>query len=202
MFDKQFNKIYWILGDENAKPQNLNVPVEYIVGVPKEFKNEEGLPCLYVFDDSMFESQNRQVANLFTKGCHHQNISIIFISQNLFHKGPYARDMSLNCNYFCILKNPRDSSQFKYFARQILPDAPLDLYEVYKRVTEKPYSYLFIDLNQNTHSLFRFLTDIFSESHLEFYCPTIPDEINEVKVNDEDCGEGKAYSAYFKEFEL
>lgn len=202
MFDTAFEKVYWILGDPNAAPKNLNIPVEYIIGMPDEFTNETGRPCLYILDDSMFESQTKSVANLFTRSCHHQNISVIFITQNLFQQGKYARDMSLNSNYFCVMRNPRDPSQFKYFARQVFPEAPSELFDVYKRVTEKPFSYLFIDLNQTTHPLFRFLTNIFSESHLECYCSHIPEEINNESVKHEICGEGGAYTTYFKEREL
>lgn len=201
MFESDYNKIFWVLGDVNAKPKNLEVDVEYIIGLPTEFQNESGQPCLYILDDSMFESQNKNVANLFTKGCHHQNISVIFITQNLFHRGTYARDMSLNSNYFCIMRNPRDRSQFLYFARQVYPENPQDLYEVYKKATEKPFSYLFIDLNQTTHFLFKFLGDIFSP-YIECYCSTIPSEINGELVHHEVCGEGSAYSSCFKKCEL
>lgn len=204
IFDTKFFKIIWILGSENAKPKDLHVPVEYIIGLPSNFKNASGQPCLIILDDLMFEAQqNTNVANLFTKGSHHENLSIIFITQNLFQKGKYTRDISLNCNYFCLLKNPRDLSQFKHFARQILPDSSAELYNVYKRLTEKPFGYLFIDLNQTTNSLLRFLTDIFTENYLECYCTSnLPDSINDVPVNHEDCAEGKAYTTYFTEVEL
>lgn len=106
----------------------------------------------------MFESQkSKSVANLFTRGCHHQNISVIFITQNLFHQGKYSRDISLNFTHLCIMNNPRDRTQFQYSARQLFPENAKELSRVYKDITaEKPYSYLFIDLNQKTHNLFRF----------------------------------------------
>lgn len=64
MIDTKFTKIYWILGDPKAIPQNLTCPVEFIIGIPKEFVNKSNEPCLYVFDDSMFETQkNKGTAN-------------------------------------------------------------------------------------------------------------------------------------------
>lgn len=32
LFDKDFSKIYWILGDPKAIPKGLKVSVEYIIG--------------------------------------------------------------------------------------------------------------------------------------------------------------------------
>ena len=42
---------------------------------------------LIVIDDQMIEvgSDNR-IVNLFTKGSHHRNLSVIYIVQNVFHR--------------------------------------------------------------------------------------------------------------------
>lgn len=198
IFDVEFDKIYWILGDPNAKPKNLITPVEYLLEVPSEFNNESGLPQCYVLDDSMFETQNKSVANLFTRGSHHQNISVIFITQNIFHRGRYSRDISLNFTHLCIMNNPRDRSQFQYLARQLYVECPKELERVYKEV-QRPYGYLFIDLTQDTHDLFRFRTDIFNPNYLTVFCPSqLPNEINDEPIRHEVCGEGSAFTASFK----
>ena len=57
----------------------------------------EGVPCnlesminpskrnLVVIDDLMRElSNDPRITSLFTKGCHHRNLSVIFILQNIF----------------------------------------------------------------------------------------------------------------------
>jgi len=78
----------------------------------------EGLPCpedysidpfslkLVIIDDLMRESSRRRSI----KGSHHKNLSVILISQNLFHqeRGRVQRDISLNANYITVFKNPRD----------------------------------------------------------------------------------------------
>ena len=57
-----------------------------------------------VIDDYFVEAANHnQVLALFSRG-RHLNISIILLSQNLFHRGKYARDMSLNMDYIVIFK--------------------------------------------------------------------------------------------------
>jgi len=71
---------------------------------------------LVVIDDLMQELSNDQrITSLFTKGCHHRNLSVIFISQNIFHRGKELRNMSLNCHYLVLFfKSPRDSSQVNH----------------------------------------------------------------------------------------
>jgi len=42
-------------------------------------------PVLLVVDDLMKET-NETIANRFTKGSHHRNVSVLFLVQNLFQK--------------------------------------------------------------------------------------------------------------------
>ena len=42
-------------------------------------------PILLIVDDLMQET-NETIANLFTKGSHHRNVSVLFLVQNLFPK--------------------------------------------------------------------------------------------------------------------
>ena len=62
---------------------------------------------------------NEEIMNLFTVGTHHINTSVFFLTQNIFSKGKYSRDISLNTNYMILFKNPRDQQQFQILARQI-----------------------------------------------------------------------------------
>ena len=61
-------------------------------------------------------SKNLKVTQLFTRG-NHDNLSVIYLTQNLFHKNQCA--LSLNSDYMGIFKSPRDNSQFATIARQI-----------------------------------------------------------------------------------
>ena len=70
----------------------------------------------------MHELSNHQIiSSLFTKGCHHFNLSVIFILQNIFQRGKELREMSLNCHYLVLFKSPRDSSQVNHLAKQMFP---------------------------------------------------------------------------------
>lgn len=202
MVDNKFHKIYWVLGDENAVPKNLNVPVEFIVGVPEVFENPDiERPILYILDDSMFEIDNKSVANLITRGSHHQNISVIFITQNIYHQGKYSRTMNLNFSHLLVFKNVRDTQQFGCLARQIDSSKSKDLVRVYKEITKEPHTYLLIDLTQSTHDLLRFRTDIFNPYYATVFC-TLPSLINDDSVKNEVFGGGSAYSACFKEYQV
>lgn len=204
MFELKFDKIFWVLGDLNAKPKNLTTKVEFLSEIPSEFTNDTGMNHLWILDDNMFELENNKaIALLFTRTCHHQNISVIFITQNIFHKGRYSRDISLNFSHLCLMNNPRDRSQISYLARQLC-DNPTALHRVYKRIVqEKPYSYLFVDLHQNTHEILRFRTDILNPNYLTVFCPNdLPSEINDETVQHEKCGEGSAYSICLKKCQM
>ena len=60
------------------------------------------------------------ISSYFTRGSHHKNVSVILVTQNLFHPNKHFRTASLNAQYMIIFKNPRDSLQIKYLGRSIL----------------------------------------------------------------------------------
>lgn len=116
---------------------------------------------LVIIDDLMEEGvQNRLVVDLFTKGSHHKNLSVIFICQNLFNKGKHSRTISLNSQYLILFKNPRDQSQIRHLACQMYPSDPKFLIQAYNDATRQPHGYLFIDNNQATENELRILTDV------------------------------------------
>ena len=119
--------------------------VTFHKGLPNlnDFDGRE--PTLLVIDDLMNEADG-SVANLFTKGSHHRNISVVFLVQNLFHRNKHIRTISLNAHYMVLFKNPRDASQFASLARQMYPNKSAFAVEAYKDATREPYSYLFVDL--------------------------------------------------------
>jgi len=93
---------------------------------------------------------SKDVCDLFTKGSHHRNISVILISQNLFHQGRFCRDISLNAKYSVALRNVRDKSQFQYLAKQEHRDDSDSLYKAYLEATERAHGSLILDFAQDT----------------------------------------------------
>src|SRR5207302_7531398 len=112
---------------------------------------------------------NDEIRNLFTRGSHHRNLSIFFLTQNLYHKGSYTREMNINANYLIIFKNPRDQRQISYLSSQMYPNDPKFLQEAYRLATEKAHSYLMLDLRQSTPEALRVRTDILNEQSPTFF---------------------------------
>ena len=116
--------------------------------------------------DDLMQETNVTVANMFTKGSHHRNISVVCLAQNLFPKNKIPRTMSLNAHYMVLFKNPRDVSQFANLARQIYPTSSQFAIEAYKDATREPYSYLLVDLRLEQDEDFRLRANIFpGETH-------------------------------------
>lgn len=191
--------ILWLNGEVNALPKNLNTladNVEILNEIPETFDN---IPAntLVIVDDLMASAYTRSICDLFTKGSHHRNISVILITQNVFHQGKFCRDISLNCKYLVLFKNPRDKSQIFPLARQIYPENPSALVRVYKEATSNSYGYLFMDLTQTTNDFLRFQTDVFNKHYNTYFCPI--NLLNECEKNE--TIEGKqTYATCFKKF--
>lgn len=172
--DIPVKKVFWCFAEENAKPNlpsDLGLDITFHVGIPENFPNELNEPMLIILDDLMGETGSSvRVSELFTRGSHHRNLSIILLTQNIFHKGPHTRDISLNAKYIVLFKNPRDPAQFNFLARQIYPENSSELMRIYKQATLAPHSYLLIDLTQTVNDLLRFRTDIFNSDGCVCYC--------------------------------
>lgn len=166
-----FARINWHYGSGGGTSGDNSSQINYIEGLPNldDFDGKE--PVLVIIDDMMREADNT-VVDLFTKGCHHRNISVFFITQNLFHQGRGQRDISLNAHYLICFKNPRDKVQIKCLARQIHPENPKFIEEAYNDATNKPHGYLLIDLKQATPDDMRIQNGIFPDDSYHFvYVP-------------------------------
>jgi len=86
--------------------------VRFHEGVPAHFNKSEEKPCLVLLDDLLNNSYSKYVCDLFRKGIHHRNISVILITQNMFHQCKYHRDNAVNAKYIVVLKNVRDREKF------------------------------------------------------------------------------------------
>lgn len=169
---KTFKHIHWYNNDSRALSnnlKNLNM-IEIHTEIPNTFETIED-NSLIILDDMMLEAYNKAVCGLFVRKSHHHNISVILISQNVFHQSKLSRDISLNSKYLVFFKNPRDKSQMLPLARQIYPENPMELYRVYKEVTSIPHGYLLFDLTQSANDIIRFRTDIFNDQFSTCYSP-------------------------------
>ena len=161
------NKITWAYGQwqQSYSEPIPGCEVDYIEGLPDEEAIATSPPDLLIIDDLMNElGDNQRLANMFTKGSHHLHMSIIFIVQNIFHQAKQMRNISLNCHYIVLMKNPRDKSQIYSLARQLYPNKIKFFIEAYEDATKEPYSYLRVDLTPSTPECFRLQTKLFPEN--------------------------------------
>jgi hypothetical protein len=175
--DIVFKNIVWCHSEDNA-PHHLK-DVSFVKGVP-DFENPENVPTLIVLDDLMDSAYSKKVSELFTKGSHHRNISLVLITQNLFHQGPSSRDISLNSKYIVVFKNPRDKTQIVHLARQVYPENIASFHKTYLEVCKDPHTYLFLDLTQSINDLLRFRTKIFPGEIAEVFAPVQANDSIEV----------------------
>ncbi len=66
--------------------------IEFNERIPEDIDEPDYLDVsqrnLMVLDDLMAQSsKDKRIADLFMRGSHHRNLSIIYIVQNIFHQG-------------------------------------------------------------------------------------------------------------------
>ena len=164
VFKCSINRVIWCYGIYQAKLNTILQSKGYILHQNIIDVNDIEPYDIVVLDDLIHESRNSQdVTAMFTRAAHHKPCFIVFIMQNLFPPGREARTRSLNTHYYVILKNPRDKSQIEFLARQILPRQPKTLVEIFEKATDKPHSYLFLDLTQECPEEYRFRSNLFEK---------------------------------------
>ena len=121
---------------------------------------------LIVIDDNMEQVVNSPLmSKLFTKYSHHNKLTIIFITQNLFPKSKFSRNIYLNSSYIVLTKNPVELLQIQSLSNRLnRRGQKTKLIDAYLDATEEPYSYLIIDLNQETPKFLRLRTKIFNHN--------------------------------------
>ena len=111
-------------------------------------------------DDLMTSTYDR-VVDIFTKISHHWNLSIVYLTPNLFYKNKQTRTLSLNSHYIVLFKNARDATQVANLSASDVPRYIAFMIEALKNATSAPYGYLLIDPKQETDDKLRLRTGIF-----------------------------------------
>ena len=97
---------------------------------------------LLVLDDFMAEgTQDKELLDLFTKHSYHQNITVMFLCQDMFPPGKYAKCISRNAHYVVAFKNPRDQLGMRNLLLQAFPSHWQDVMNVFTKVTKRPYGF-------------------------------------------------------------
>ena len=160
-------KVLWCYGQQESllNKNSKNFKIDYFQGIPSEDDIKSILPNIIVLDDLMNElKSDLNVKNLFTKLSHHLNISVIFITQNIFSQDKSMRTISLNSHYICVMKSVRLTQQIGILANQIWPGKGKKIIDIYIKATENNFSYLLFDLHpQQIEDKFRIRNRIFRQ---------------------------------------
>lgn len=135
---------------------------EDIVEIVKE--KGKGESILIIFDDLINSPNLPEISNLFVVDGRHSNFSLIFLSQRMFVNNESFRQISNNCDYLVIFKNPRNSSEVRVLAQQITPGS-LELINIYNKATKDPFSYLLINLTQECQDHVKYTSHLFDYDH-------------------------------------
>ena len=127
---------------------------------------------IVVLDDMMLQiGKSEDCVHLFTVTSHHRNVSVIFLTQNLYPPGKYSRTISLNCLNFILFRNFRDMRQVMTFGSQILPGQVPFFKSAYEIATDVHYGYLHVCLEPNQKREYQLRTKIFPGEEMTIFKP-------------------------------
>ena len=114
---------------------------------------------------AVYETQSQETDNsnvildLFLRTSHHNNISMMFLTQNIFFKNKHFRSISLNATHIIIFPSLRDTTQIKVLAMQMGVSKKLSELASKLLKTEK-HPYIVLDFTLKTPELFRIRSHI------------------------------------------
>lgn len=137
--------------------------VHFHEGIPDTRVSSKWFPNggLLVLDDLMEEGgHDKRVLDLFTKFSHHKSITVIYLTQDLFLPGKFAKTISRNAHYVVAFKSPRDQSGMRALLIQSFPDKWHEVREVFNKVTDRPFGYMVLDFHPASSDNCRVLSHI------------------------------------------
>ncbi|KAL3110283.1 hypothetical protein niasHT_012701 [Heterodera trifolii] len=142
MFDPPPKAIVWAYGEYSTQiPELERQGVVPHAGAPSdEMLKKLPKPCLIVYDDLMGDIEAKKLADLYTKKSHHNNFSVIFLTQNLFDKS--MRVPRSNAQYIFLMRAPNDMLSIRNLASQMFPREQGFLMDAYRQACALPYGYL------------------------------------------------------------
>lgn len=128
---------------------------------PEDVIKRQPKPLLLILDDLLLAIDEKYLNQLFTAKSHHQNFSIVFVTQNLFEKKiKVARQ---NAQYLILMRSPNSALSVRNIGVQLFP-RQLDYFlDAYRQATNQPYGYLLIDMHASFDPSLRLRTNIFNQ---------------------------------------
>jgi hypothetical protein len=170
MFETPPKKVIYHYGV--YQPLFDNIDADFRKGLPTLEQIEDLCqkynPILLILDDVMdMAVKSNDVELLFTRGCHHYGLNLVYLVQNLYQQGKNSKSISLNSWYTVLFNNPRDVNQISLFDRQL--GLKKLLVKSYEDVMKTPYNYLVVDTSPNVQYVLK--TRIFPGEDPIIYSP-------------------------------
>jgi hypothetical protein len=173
MFNPSVDKVMYCYGVWQSLFEDMETQLN--INFHKGLPNEETVDSfvsrnhnIIILDDLMDECvESKGVQNMFTRGCHHKNLTILYLNQNMYCQGKTARTINLNTHYMVLMRNPRDNSQISVLAKQT--GLGKILFQAYKDCISKLYGYLVMDLSPHSDDSIRLKTDILPDQYTIAY---------------------------------
>lgn len=129
---------------------------------------------LIIIDDALSYMHNkkyvRQITDYFTKRVHHENLFVLFLTQNIFSDS--MRTISINSDFLVLFNSPRSKGTVINIARDFSPGNTSYVLEAYnKAVSAGAHSYLILDFRQQVPNRFRVRDRIYPSAEMNIYVP-------------------------------
>ena len=168
---EEWTRIVWLAryAQPSLEAALRGLPVRFLLvdgALPDLDKLPRSARTLIVLDDLMTQAAgSEQISRLFTAG-RHLNLSVFFMTQNLFQPGQYSRTIRLNTNFLFLFRSLHDTHQVAHYFRQMSREWRSILSAHRDATRANPYGYLMLDFCPRTHDLLRFRTEFRRDRHL------------------------------------
>jgi len=180
MFDSEFISVtyfYTIWQSVYGEMQDeFGTLISFVEGIPdpeylKKVGENKGSKCVILDDLMNTVTNDKNIENLFSRGSHHFNITLIYINQNCFAQGRCSRSIALNVQYTVLMANPR-VSQIAHLGNQF--GIGPNLKEAFINATAgKRFSYIVVLAHPSNSSGYQMIANIFPDDSepLTVYSP-------------------------------
>lgn len=105
-----------------------------------------GEHTILIVDDFLMQLTD-EIVNYFIAG-RHRAVSVIFLTQNIYHNDPRIRTINGNTAHYVFLKSPRTAMQIETFSRQSMAkESRANLLQAYHDAVKSRYGYLWVNLD-------------------------------------------------------
>ena len=172
LIDPPPKRVTWYYGEWLSAYNNLDIPNLHLEeGLSKSFEagNATWWCWMISWPKQMVEWPIYSLRRVIIQ-THPSYTSFRTFSQ----KNKESLTISLNVQYMIVFKNPRDASQITKLAKQIYPGRIKFMQEAFNDATTVPYSYLMIDLKQDTPECLRLRTTVLPDDTVQYvYVPKL-----------------------------